>query len=47
MRSPVRGTSSIHEYFRIDVELAWEMVKHDVPELAERVGEILSGLEGG
>ena len=37
----------IHEYFRIDVELAWEMVKHDVPELAERVGEILSGLEGG
>lgn len=31
----------IHEYFRIDLELAWEMVRHDLPRLAIQVREIL------
>lgn len=31
----------IHEYFRIDLELAWEMVQDDLPSLAARVREIL------
>lgn len=34
----------VHEYFRIDVDLAWEMVKQDVPELAARVRSILGAL---
>lgn len=36
----------VHEYFRIDLDLAWEMVQHDVPRLAARVREILAGLDG-
>lgn len=35
----------IHEYFRIDVELTWDMVKKDVPELAAAVSRILGKLE--
>ena len=31
----------IHEYFRVDLELAWEMVEDDLPTLAEQVSEIL------
>ena len=34
----------VHEYFRIDVDLAWEMVKQDVPELATRTRSILGAL---
>ncbi len=34
----------VHEYFRIDVDLAWEMVKQDVPELAARIRSILGAL---
>ncbi len=35
----------VHEYFRIDVDLAWEMVKQDVLELAARVRSILGALK--
>ncbi len=35
----------IHEYFRIDVELTWDMVKKDVPELAAAARRILAELE--
>ena len=31
----------IHEYFRIDLELTWEMVHDDLPSLAASVSEIL------
>lgn len=31
----------VHEYFRIDLDLAWDMVKKDIPHLAEQVKEIL------
>jgi len=34
----------VHEYFRIDLELAWQMVRHDVPRLAEQVRLILGAL---
>lgn len=34
----------IHEYFRVDLELAWEMVKHDLPPLAEEVRRMLQAL---
>lgn len=32
----------IHEYFRIDLELAWEMVQDDLPRLARVVRRILT-----
>lgn len=32
----------IHEYFRVDVDLAWDMVQRDVPKLAAQVRGILS-----
>jgi uncharacterized protein with HEPN domain len=35
----------VHEYFRIDLELAWEMVQDDVPKLAEQVRMILVALK--
>lgn len=31
----------IHEYFRVDLELAWEMVQDDLPALAAEVSKIL------
>jgi uncharacterized protein with HEPN domain len=39
----------VHEYFRVDLELAWEMVQNDLPELARNVRRILTeeGLAGG
>jgi len=35
----------VHEYFRIDLDLAWEMVKVDIPDLAERIRRILEDLD--
>lgn len=34
----------IHEYFRIDIDLAWDMVQTDIPELASQVRRILEEL---
>lgn len=34
----------IHEYFRVDLELAWEMVQDDLPPLAEEVKRMLLDL---
>lgn len=31
-----------HEYFRVDLELAWDMVHHNVPELKRNVEAILA-----
>jgi uncharacterized protein with HEPN domain len=33
----IAGTRDVlvHEYFRIDLDLAWEMVKEDIPDLAD------------
>jgi uncharacterized protein with HEPN domain len=32
----------IHEYFRVDLELAWEMVQKDLSQLAEDIDRIRS-----
>ncbi len=32
----------VHEYFRVDLELAWQMVQHDLPELARKVRAIMA-----
>lgn len=34
----------IHEYFRVDLELAWEMVQDDLPSLAKEVRRMLQEL---
>jgi len=31
----------IHEYFGIDYEVLWDIVKHKVPELKKQIGTIL------
>lgn len=36
----------IHAYFGVDVDIVWEVVKDKVPELKEKVLEILSEIEG-
>lgn len=32
----------IHEYFGVDLELVWEVVRKDIPELKDQVKKILS-----
>ena len=34
----------VHEYFRVDLELTWQMVATDLPELRTNVTAILQGL---
>lgn len=36
----------VHEYFRIDLELAWKMVREDVPALAATVQAMLDEVTG-
>jgi uncharacterized protein with HEPN domain len=31
----------IHEYFRVDLELAWDMVQSDIPELISQIEHML------
>jgi uncharacterized protein with HEPN domain len=35
----------IHEYFRVDLELAWDMTQADIPKLIAQVEEILASLD--
>ncbi len=35
----------IHEYFGIDSSLVWEIIKNDLPELKEKVIDIITKLE--
>ena len=40
----------VHEYFLVDLELAWEMVQNDLPELARNVRRIVAAegvVDGG
>ena len=39
----------VHEYFRVDLALAWEMVRTELPELARQVRRIMAveGLASG
>jgi len=36
----------IHEYFRVDLEMAWDMVRKDLPLLESEVRRILQELRG-
>ena len=31
----------IHEYFRVDLDLAWEMVRNDLPALAQNIRDLM------
>jgi uncharacterized protein with HEPN domain len=35
----------VHEYFGVDVNLVWEIIKSELPELKERITEILISIE--
>lgn len=45
--SQIQGMRNVfvHEYFGIDSSLAWEIIKNDLPELKEKVIEILKKIE--
>ena len=36
----------IHEYFRVDLDLAWDMAQADIPELISQVRRILDETDG-
>jgi len=36
----------IHVYFGVDVDIVWDVVKNKIPELKEKILEILSEIEG-
>ncbi len=36
----------IHEYFRVDLELAWDMIQVDIPNLITQVEAILEEVDG-
>jgi uncharacterized protein with HEPN domain len=31
----------VHEYFGVDTSLVWEIIKNDVPDLKEKIKQIL------
>lgn len=35
----------VHEYFGIDTNLVWEIIKNDIPDLKEKISVIVSSLE--
>lgn len=35
----------VHEYFGVDSSLVWQIIKSDLPELKEKVKEILNSIE--
>jgi len=36
----------IHEYFGVDLEIVWSIIKNKLPELKKQVSEILAEVEG-
>jgi uncharacterized protein with HEPN domain len=34
-----------HEYFGIDTNLVWEIIKNDIPDLKEKISAVVSSLE--
>lgn len=36
----------IHEYFRVDLEMAWDMIQRDLPNLEAQVRQMLEDLNG-
>ncbi|NEQ63952.1 MAG: DUF86 domain-containing protein [Symploca sp. SIO2D2] len=35
----------VHEYFRVDTDIVWAIVEHELPKLKSNVEQILQGLE--
>jgi uncharacterized protein with HEPN domain len=35
----------VHEYFGVDSTLVWEIIKNDVPDLKEKIKQILGTIE--
>jgi uncharacterized protein with HEPN domain len=35
----------VHEYFGVDVNLVWEIIKSEIPDLKERITEIVTSIE--
>jgi uncharacterized protein with HEPN domain len=35
----------VHEYFGVDSSLVWEIIKNDIPDLKEKIKEIIDSLE--
>jgi uncharacterized protein with HEPN domain len=35
----------VHEYFGIDATLVWEIIKNDIPDLKEKIKQILDSIE--
>jgi uncharacterized protein with HEPN domain len=35
----------VHEYFGIDSNLVWEIIKNDIPDLKDKMMDILSSIE--
>lgn len=36
----------IHEYFGVDLEIVWQIIQHDLPELKEKLIQILASDSG-
>jgi len=36
----------IHQYFGVDLDLVWNVVRHELPALAEAVDDMLSRMSG-
>jgi uncharacterized protein with HEPN domain len=35
----------VHEYFGVDTNLVWEIIKNDIPDLKEKISLVVSSLE--
>ena len=35
----------IHEYFRVDLDLAWDMIQSDIPDLIAQIERILGNVD--
>lgn len=35
----------VHEYFGIDSKIVWEIIKHDIPDLKDKIVAVIASLE--